>query len=58
MKYELDRSRFLTALRLAWEPALRRTKTRLDLLTNINVIHDRKSYHRRNMSENSWIYKK
>ena len=58
MKYELDPSRFLTALRLAWESALRRTKKRLHLLTNINVIYDRKMYHRRNMSEKSWIYKR
>ena len=56
MKYELDPSRFLTALRLAWESAMRRTKKkrkRLDFLTNINVIYDRKRYHRRNMSEKS-----
>ena len=36
--YELDPVRFLTAPRLAWQAILKKTKVKLDLLTNIYVL--------------------
>ena len=36
--YELDLPRFLTALALAWQAVLKRTKVKLDLLTDINML--------------------
>ena len=36
--YELDPARFLTSPGLAWEAALKKTKVKLDLLTDINII--------------------
>ena len=50
--YELDPAKFLSAPGLAWQAALKKTKVKLDLLTNIDmfVINGRKSYKRRNMS--------
>ena len=40
--YELDPTRFLTAQSLAWQAALKMTKVKLHLLTDINVINSRK----------------
>ena len=36
--YELDTANFLSALGLAWSAALKKTKVKLDLLTDINVL--------------------
>ena len=36
--YELDPARFLTAPWLAWQAALRNTKVKLDLLTDIDML--------------------
>ena len=36
--YELDPARFLTAPGLAWQAALRNTKVKLDLLTDIDML--------------------
>ena len=36
--YELDPARFLTSQGLAWEAALKKTKVKLDILTDINII--------------------
>ena len=36
--HELDPARFLTGPGLAWEVALKKTKVKLDPLTNINVL--------------------
>ena len=47
--YELDPAKFLSAPGLAWQAALKKTKVKLDLLTE-NVINGRKRYKRRNMS--------
>ena len=35
---ELDPTRFLTAPGLAWQAALRKTKVKLDLLTDIDML--------------------
>ena len=35
---ELDTARFLTALGLAWQAAFKKTKVKLDLLTDINML--------------------
>ena len=48
--YELDLTCFLTAPGLAWQAALKRTKVKLDILTDIDVISGRKRYQKRNMS--------
>ena len=49
--YELDPARFFTTPGLAWKAALKKSKVKLDLLTDINiVINARKRYHRRNVS--------
>ena len=55
--YELDPTKVLAALGLAWQAALKKTKVKLDLLTDIimililiYVINGRKRYKRRNMS--------
>ena len=36
--YELDPSRFLSAPGLAWQAVLNKTKVKLELLTNINML--------------------
>ena len=36
--YELDRTRFLIAPGLAWQAALKKTKVKLDILTDINML--------------------
>ena len=36
--YELDHTRFLTAPRSAWQAALKKTKVKLDLLTDIDML--------------------
>ena len=36
--YELDPAKFLSTPRLAWEVALKKTKLKLDLLTDINMV--------------------
>ena len=46
--YELDPARFLSTPELAWQAALKKTKVKLDLLTD--VINGRKRYKRWNMS--------
>ena len=40
--YELDPAKFLSAPGLAWQAALKKTTTKLDLFTDINVINGRK----------------
>ena len=48
--YELDPAKFISAPGLAWQAALKMTKVKLDLLTDIdNVINGGKKYKRRNM---------
>ena len=36
--YELDPAKFLSAPRLTWQTALKKTKVKLDLLTDINMF--------------------
>ena len=36
--YELDPSKLISALRLAWQAALKKTKTKLHLLTEIDML--------------------
>ena len=36
--YELDPTKFLSATGLAWQAALKKTKVKLDLLTDINML--------------------
>ena len=36
--YELDPACFLSALGLAWQATLKKTKVKLDLLTDINML--------------------
>ena len=36
--YELDPARFRTSPELAWKAALEKTKAKLDLLTNIDML--------------------
>ena len=36
--YELDPARFLSAPGLAWQAALKKTKVKLDLLTDIDML--------------------
>ena len=36
--YQLDPTKFLSALGLAWQAALKKTKVRLDSSTNIDVL--------------------
>ena len=36
--YELDHALFLTTPRLAWQAALRKTKVKLDFLTDIDML--------------------
>ena len=55
--YELDPARFLIAAGLAWQTVLKKTKIKLDLLTDIDLINGRKRYQRRNMSRYSPICK-
>ena len=40
--YELDSARFLSAPGLPWQTALEKTKVKLNLLTDIDVINGRK----------------
>ena len=35
--YKLDPAKFLSALRSAWQAALKKTKVKLDLLTDIDI---------------------
>ena len=44
--YELDPARFLTAPGLAWQAAIKKTKVKLDLLTDIGMLLMVKRYHR------------
>ena len=37
-KYELDRTKFVSAPGLAWQADLKKSKVKLDLLTDIDVI--------------------
>ena len=37
-KYEPDLARFTTALGLAWQAALKKTKVKFDLLTDIDIL--------------------
>ena len=46
---EVDPAHFLAAPRFASQAALKKTKVKLDLLTDIDVIKDRESYQGRNM---------
>ena len=48
--YELDHTKFISVLGLAWQAALKKPKVKLDLLTDIDVLYGRKRYKRRNMS--------
>ena len=36
--YELDTAKFLPASRLAWQAALKKSKVKLDLLTDISLM--------------------
>ena len=36
--YEFVPTRFISALRLAWQPALKKTEVQLDLLTDIDML--------------------
>ena len=36
--YELNPAKFLSALGLAWQAAFKKTKVKLDLLTDINIL--------------------
>ena len=36
--YELDSAKFISALELAWQAALKRTVVELDLLTDIDML--------------------
>ena len=36
--YELDPAKFLSAPRLAWQAALKETKVKLDLLTDLDML--------------------
>ena len=42
--YELIPAKFLSAPELAWQAALNKTKLKLDVLTDIDVINGRKDY--------------
>ena len=48
--YELDPAKFLSAPRLAWQAALKKTTVKLDVLTDINVINGKKRNWRSNIS--------
>ena len=49
--YELDPAKFLSAPGLAWQAAFKKTKVKLDLLSDINMkFLVKKKYKRRNMS--------
>ena len=48
--YELDPTKFLSAPRLAWQAAVKTTKVKLDLLTNIDMLLMAEKSMRRNMS--------
>ena len=39
---KLDPAKILSAPGLAWQPPLKKTKVKLDLVTDIDVINDRK----------------
>ena len=57
--YKLDPAKFLSASGLAWQLALNKTKVKLDLLTDIDMLlMVEKRYERRNMSPYSSIFKK
>ena len=51
--YQLDPAKFVSALGLAWQTALKKTEVKLKLLTGI--IKWLKRHERRNMSHNSSI---
>ena len=42
--YERDPTKFLSALGLVWQAALKNTKVKLDILTDIDVIDGWKRY--------------
>ena len=42
--YERDPAKFLSAAGLAWQAALKKTKVKLDLLTDIDMFTCRKRY--------------
>ena len=42
--YVLDPAKFLSAPGLAWQAALKKTKVKLDISTDIDVINGRKRY--------------
>ena len=48
--HELDPTKFLSAPRLAWQAAVKTTKVKLDLLTNIDMLLMAEKGMRRNMS--------
>ena len=48
--YELDPAKFLPAAGLACQAVSKKTKVKLDLLTDADVINGKKRYNRRNMS--------
>ena len=49
--YELNPARFVTSPGLAWYSALKKTKVKLDLLTDFNMLLTiKKRYQRRNIS--------
>ena len=49
--YKLDPAKFLSAPGLAWQAALKKTKVKLDLLTDIDaLLMVEERYKRRNMS--------
>ena len=54
----IDPAYFRSAPRLAWQTALKKSKVRLELLIDINVIDDKKSCTRRNMSYYPLTYRK
>ena len=42
--YQIDSAKFTLAPGLAWQAALKKTKVKLDLLTDINVINGRRRF--------------
>ena len=42
--YEIHPEKFPSAPGLAWKAALKKTKVKLDLSTNIDIMNDRKRY--------------
>ena len=42
--YELDPTKYLSASGLAWQAAFKKTKVKLDLLTDIDMLLKKKRY--------------